>query len=146
MAYQQKTLPHDGDVLAFIHGVEPPRRVVEGLDLLDLFTQTTGPQAVLWGPSIVGFGRVDYVYPTGHSGSMLKVGFSPRKAALTFYGLTWYGSNDDLLDRLGPHRLGKGCLYVTRLSAVDRDVLRELILRGWLGNPLNASDEESAPS
>ncbi|MCB0892620.1 MAG: DUF1801 domain-containing protein, partial [Propionibacteriaceae bacterium] len=35
----------------------------------------------------------------------------------------------DLLDRLGPHRTSTACLYLTRLSAVDRDVLREILER-----------------
>lgn len=62
---------------------------------------------------------------------MGRVGFSPRKAALTLYGLTLYGSNADLLEKLGKHRVGKGCLYVNRLEDVDLDVLRQLIRRGW---------------
>ena len=33
----------------------------------------------------------------------------------------------DLLDRLGPHKRGKSCLYVTRLNKVDREVLEQLI-------------------
>ena len=33
----------------------------------------------------------------------------------------------DLLARLGPHSVGKSCLYLKRLSDVDLDVLRELV-------------------
>ena len=33
------------------------------------------------------------------------------------------------LARLGPHKTGKGCLYLKRLDDVDQDVLRELIDR-----------------
>ena len=58
----------------------------------------------------------------------------PRKAALTFYGLTYYASNADLLAQLGPHSTGKGCLYVKKLDALDRDVLTELIDRSWTEN------------
>ena len=47
---------------------------------------------------------------------------------------TFYGSNDDLLERLGKHTTGKGCLYVKRLSDLDRPTLRELIARGWATN------------
>ena len=62
------------------------------------------------------------------------VGLAPRKAALTLYGLTYHGSNAQLLDRLGPHTTGKGCLYVKRLADVDRDVLGELVQRAWETN------------
>jgi hypothetical protein len=34
-----------------------------------------------------------------------------------------------LLERLGPHRTGRSCLYLKRLADVDLDVLRELVTR-----------------
>ena len=33
------------------------------------------------------------------------------------------------MDRLGPVKKGKGCLYLRRVDDVDQDVLRELIAR-----------------
>ena len=131
MAYEQKTRPSDDSVVAFLDGVEPARRREQGFQLLEIFTAETGVEPRLWGPSIVGFGHVRYTYDSGHSGEMGRVGFSPRKAALSLYGLTLYGSNTDLLAKLGKHRLGKGCLYLNSLEDVDLDVLRELIRRGW---------------
>jgi hypothetical protein len=131
MAYEQKTLPTDDSVPAFLAGVEPARRRDQALLLLELFKAETGAEPRLWGPSIVGFGHVHYTYASGHSGEMAQVGFSPRKTALVLYGLTLYGSNADLLARLGRHRLGKGCLYLTNLEDVDLDVLRQLVRRGW---------------
>lgn len=131
MAYEIKTRPTDASVLDFLNAVEPPRRREQGLELLDVFTTETGAAATMWGPSIVGFGRVRYAYATGHSGEMSRVGFSPRKAALSLYGLTLYGSNAELLAKLGKHRLGKGCLYVNKLEDIDLDVLRALIRKGW---------------
>jgi hypothetical protein len=131
MGYEQKTLPTDEPVLEFLQSVEPARRRAQGLQLLEIFRAETRAEPRLWGPSIVGFGQVRYTYATGHSGAMARVGFSPRKAALTLYGLTLYGSNTDLLEKLGKHRIGKGCLYVNKLEDVDLDVLRQLIRRGW---------------
>ena len=81
-------------------------------------------------PSIVGFGRYDYRYDSGHEGTAPLVGFSPRKAALVVYLV---GGADErypkLLEKLGPHKLGKGCLYLKRLDDVDQDVLRALVDR-----------------
>ena len=56
---------------------------------------------------------------------------------MTLYGLTYYGSNQELLERLGPHTTGKGCLYLTRLDRVDPAVLRELAERGWSANSIS---------
>ena len=36
---------------------------------------------------------------------------------------------EGILARLGPHKAGKGCLYLKRLGDVDLDALRELIDR-----------------
>jgi len=131
MAYEPKTKPTDDSVLEYLNTVEPPRRRAQGLELLEIFREETGTEPRLWGPTIVGFGHLRYTYATGNSGEMSRVGFSPRKAALTLYGLTLYGSNADLLEKLGKHRVGKGCLYVNKLEDVDLDVLRQLIRRGW---------------
>jgi hypothetical protein len=89
---------------------------------------------VLWGTSMVGFGSQRYTTADGKEHEWFAVGLSPRKAALTLYGLTYYDSNQDLLERLGPHTTGKGCLYVKRLEDVDRDVLVELVERAWAAN------------
>ena len=131
MAYEPKTRPTEASVAKFLTSVEPARRRAQGHELVDIFREETGAEPRMWGPSIVGFGRLRYTYATGHSGEMFRVGFSPRKAALTLYGLTLYGSNADLLEKLGTYRPGKGCLYLHRLEDVDLDVLRALIRRGW---------------
>jgi hypothetical protein len=60
----------------------------------------------------------------------MATGFSPRKAALSIYIMPGYADYGAILDRLGPHKMGKSCLYITRLDAVDHDVLAELIRTG----------------
>ncbi|MDO5634703.1 MAG: DUF1801 domain-containing protein [Micrococcus sp.] len=131
MAYQQKTTVTEVSVDEFLATVEPERRREQGRALLQMFREETGAEAVMWGPSMVGFGHVRFTYPTGHSGEMFQVGFSPRKTALSLYGLTTYGSHADLLARLGKHKVGKGCLYLNKLEDVDEDVLREMIRVAW---------------
>ena len=91
--------------------------------------QVTGAEPVVWGSSMIGFGRRPYTTADGVTGEWFALGVAERKTALTLYGLTYYGSNVDLLERLGPHTTGKGCLYLKRLDAVDRDVLAELVRR-----------------
>jgi hypothetical protein len=107
--------------------VEPARRD-EAVRLLAIYAEETGWEPRLWGPSMVGFGRYVYRYDSGHGGESLVVGFSPRKAELSLYGLL--GADDGLLAQLGPHRAGKGCLYVKRLAAVEEGALRGLIRAG----------------
>lgn len=95
-----------------------------------LFRKATGFEPVMWGPSIVGYGRYHYRYKTGREGEFLATGFSPRKAAHSIYIMPGYADFSDLLSRLGKHKLGKSCLYVNKLADIDLDILAELIRAG----------------
>lgn len=126
----QKTLPTNRPVQDFLNAVEPPRRRDEGHVLRGLFDRATGWQARMWGNSIVGYGAYDYTYASGRSGTWMATGFSPRKAALSIYIMPGYQNYGAILDRLGPHKMGKSCLYITRLDTVNHDVLHDLIRAG----------------
>jgi hypothetical protein len=127
---EQKTLPTGKSVAEFLDAVEPEARREEGRALDALFRRVTGYQPKLWGPSLIGYGSYKYTYESGHSGQSLATGFSPRKAELVLYVLPGYGDLAPELARLGPHRLGKSCLYIKRLAAVDEGVLAEIIRKG----------------
>jgi hypothetical protein len=125
-----KTKPTDESVAEYLAGIEPERRRIEGLRLRDIMHDVTGEEPVMWGGSIVGFGLMRYKYATGREGDWMRVGFSPRKAALSLYGLRGGPEAADLLTRLGPHTTGAGCVYVKKLDDVDETVLRKLIALG----------------
>jgi hypothetical protein len=58
------------------------------------------------------------------------VSFSPRKANLVLYLIGGFEDRHaKLMEQLGPHKTGKGCLYLKRLDDVDLDVLRALVER-----------------
>lgn len=125
------TQPTDADVTGFLDGVAGARRRAEGHAMRALMERVTGVPAVMWGPSMVGFGSVPYTNTTG-TNDWFVVGFSPRAGALTLYGVhDGYGPADPLLAELGPHETGKGCLYLKRLDAVDAGVLERLIRAAW---------------
>ncbi|MEM9318788.1 MAG: DUF1801 domain-containing protein [Pseudomonadota bacterium] len=117
------------EIAEFIAKVEHPIRRADASTLDALFRKTTGWQPQLWG-SIVGYGRYDYVYKTGHSGTWMATGFSPRKASLSIYIMPGYDDFGDIRARLGKHKTGKSCLYINKLADVDVDVLAELIQAG----------------
>ena len=126
-----KTTTTGASVEDFLAAVEHPVRHRDGLRLLELMAQATGQPAEMWGPTIVGFGRYHYKYATGREGDAPAVGFSPRKAGLSLYGLCYGPQTAELLARLGKHKTGAGCLYVTKLDDVDQTVLTELIRHGY---------------
>lgn len=130
MAPSQKTLPTAEDAGAFIAAVSNPARRDDAQALSRLLTEWTGEPATMWGQAIVGFGSYRYRYESGREGTAPLVGFSPRKANLVVYLVGGVAdSYPKLLERLGPHKAGKGCLYLKRLDDVDRDVLRQLVER-----------------
>lgn len=115
----------------FLAAVEHPVRHRDGLRLLEMMKEITGEQPEMWGPTIVGFGQYHYRYASGREGDAAAVGFSPRKASISLYGLTDGPEAAGLLPRLGKHKTGAGCLYVNKLADVDEAVLAELIRTGY---------------
>ncbi len=126
----QKTMPTEVPVSAFLATLDA-RRSAEGARLVELFSAATGAEAVMWGPSMIGFGQYAYRYASGHEGVWPRAAFSPRKAKLSFYGLQTHPGAAALLERLGPHTTGADCVYVNRLDAIDLDVLRDLVRLSW---------------
>lgn len=125
-----KTQANDGDVDAFLDTV-PDNRRADARVLRTLMEDVTGAPATMWGTSIVGFGSAPYTNSSG-TNDWFVVGFSPRKAALTIYGVhDEYAGADADLSELGPHSTGKGCLYIKRLGDVDEHVLARLIRTAW---------------
>ena len=126
---EQKTRP-GGDVEAFVAAIADEAKRADALMLIELMSAVSGEEPVLWG-TMVGFGHYHYRYETGHEGDSFLVGFAPRKAEFSIYLMGTYfpevsARREELLARLGKHRMGKACLYVKRLSDVDLGVLREL--------------------
>jgi len=98
--------------------------------LCAMMTEVTGEPPVMWGTSIIGFGTYHYRYPSGREGDSALASFSPRSQHLAIYLIgDFTHRHQPALARLGPHKTGKGCLYIKHLDQVDQDALRELIDR-----------------
>ena len=130
---QNKTVATDADVTAFIAGVEPPEKRLAAETLAGLFGQVTGQPPKMWGPSIIGFGSYHYKYDSGREGDAPRCGFSPRKANIVLYLMGGYGNAqtqkqmEELRGKLGKHKVGKSCLYITKLTDVDLAVLEQIV-------------------
>jgi hypothetical protein len=125
--YELKTKENDNSVIEFIEGVADAKKREDAYRLLDVFTETTGYPAKMWGSSIIGFGSYHYKYASGHEGDAPLVGFSPRKAKISLYLASNDPERDALLESLGKHTQGKGCVYINKVADIDVDVLRKLI-------------------
>ena len=130
-----KTKATEISVADFIAAVPDARRREEAAVIDAMHRRVTGLEPKMWGPSIIGYGSYHYKYDSGHEGTMARAGFSPRKAALTLYLMGNYCDRqaevDGLFARLGKHKVGKSCLYITRLADVDLAVLERLVAISW---------------
>jgi hypothetical protein len=127
---EPKTKPTGASVDEYLASVDEPRRS-QAQAVRTLMERVTGAPAAMWGPSMLGFGSATYRNTSGEH-DWFVVGLSPRKAALTLYGLyNDYGPPDPLFDELGPHTTGKGCLYLAKLEGVDLGVLEQLVRQAW---------------
>ena len=122
-----KTVPTDASVPGFLAAIPDPRRRADAQTVCDVMTKVTGAPAVLWGSSVVGFGERTLTIASGASYPWMEVGFAPRKTATVVYLMDGFEHRVDLLDRLGPHSIGKACLYLKRVDDVDLAVLEQLV-------------------
>src|ERR1700757_1213563 len=114
----------------FLARVPDGRRREDTRRLCAMMQQITGEPPAMWGSSIVGFGTYHSRYASGHEGDSALASFSPRRQHLVVYLVGEFADRHQAaLARLGPHKTGKGCLYIRRLDDVDLDALRELIDR-----------------
>ena len=126
--YEPKTKVNDKNVKDFIDKVANPGKREHAYRLLDIFSEATGLEAKMWGDSMIGFGSYHYKYATGHEGDTFLAGFSPRKAKISLYLNLWDSHGVDLLNELGKHTGGKSCVYINKLSDINIDVLKKLIV------------------
>ena len=126
--YEVKTKETDADVIEFIEAVESQKKREDAYRLVDIFTETTGFEAKMWGPSIIGFGSYHYVYQSGHEGDAPLAGFSPRKAKISLYLSPDDNEREMLLAKFGKHTSGKACVYINKVDDIDVEVLKQLII------------------
>jgi len=123
-----KTKPATESVIAFLNSIPDEQKRKDSLTLVDMMKKASGEEPVLWGSAIIGFGSKRYKSPaTGREVECMVIGFSPRKTNLSLYLTMNISEHAETLKRLGKHKTGAGCLYISKLTDVDTNVLKELI-------------------
>jgi hypothetical protein len=124
-----KTRPTDVSPGAYIAAIRDDKQRSDAWALVSLMQRLTGQEPRMWGPSIIGFGSYRYTYRSGHQGESALAAFAVRGRELVVYISESFEGRDALLARLGPHKLGKVCLYMKRLGDVDMGALESLVAR-----------------
>lgn len=142
MATKNKTTETKSSVSAFINKVPDATKRKDSNDIIKLMSDVTGLEPKMWGPSIIGFGSYHYKYESGREGDMPMVAFSPRSTAIVFYLSANFENREELLKKLGPHKTGKGCLYVKKLSDIDTATLKKMIQNSFKRMRLSPTAED----
>jgi hypothetical protein len=125
---ENKTKATEASVESYFSAIEDDARRKDCEALAKLMTKATKEKPKMWGTSIVGFGSYHYKYDSGREGDSCLTGFSSRKGDISIYLMASFPGHDQLLAKLGKHKMGKGCLYVRKLSDVDLKVLEQLVV------------------
>lgn len=124
-----KTKQTNANVEDFINSfANTEQKRKDGFELLKMMQDFTGYEPKMWGPSIIGFGQYHYKSEKSRQeGDWPLVGFSPRKAAISLYVYSGCSGQDDLLKELGKFKMGKGCIYVNKLSDINLEILKKIM-------------------
>lgn len=126
-----KTKVSRASVSAFVAAINDENVRKDCRTLIKIMKNVTKEEPKMWGASIIGFGSYHYKYASGHEGDMCRIGFSPRTSALSIYGCGSVDKKSDAFAHLGKHKIGKGCLYIKRLSDVDLEQLSRIIAAAY---------------
>lgn len=122
-----KTKVNDASVTDFINSVEDKQKREDSFVILNMMQKISGFEPKMWGECMIGFGSYHYKSKSGSEGDWFKLGFSPRKQAISLYLLHCNERNTELLADLGKFKTGVGCVYVKRLSDINASVLEKMI-------------------
>lgn len=124
-----KTKENDKSVTDFINALENEEKRNDCFEIIKIMKEVTNLEPKMWGENIVGFDSYHYKYESGREGDSLVTGFSPRKTNLTIYIVSGFSNYTALLEKLGKFKTSSSCLYIKKLSDIDKSVLKELIIQ-----------------
>ena len=122
-----KTKVNNSSVVEFINTISDGKKKDLSFKILELMKKITKEEPKMWGSSIVGFGKYHYKYESGREGNWFLIGFSPRKQNFVIYLMSGISKYEDLMNKLGKYKTGKGCLYIKKEEDIDFKVLTEII-------------------
>ena len=123
-----KTEKTESSVKDFLSTMKEDQKRGDSFAILEMMQKATGDEPKMWGSAIIGFGDITFKYESGRELGWFKIGFSPRKQSLVLYGLLNSDVKREMLEKLGKHSTGKGCLYINNLKDIDVEVLERIIV------------------
>lgn len=122
-----KTVETAASVATYIKGIKEEQKRKDFATLVDLVKAQTKMEPKMWGTAIVGFGSYHYKYDSGREGDAPLFGMAARANAITLYMGSEFEKKDELVTKLGKHKVGGGCFHIQKLQDVDTTILLKMI-------------------
>jgi len=132
-----KTKVNKASVSKFLSTIKDVQKRKDCIEISKMMENVTKSKPEMWGASIVGFGRMKYRYANGKEAEWMLLGFAPRVQNIALYGLKVFHmthdglkenkKENDFLLKLGKYKEGGGCLYINKLSDIDKKELEKII-------------------
>lgn len=123
-----KTKKTNDSVSEYLNSIKDEQRKNDCFQIYELMKSITGSDGKMWGNSIIGFGDYHYKYDSGREGDWFMTGFANRKQSITLYIMAGFARYEKLLSKLGKYKTGISCLYIKKLSDIDENILKEMII------------------
>jgi uncharacterized protein YdhG (YjbR/CyaY superfamily) len=122
-----KTKVTDVSVATYLNTIEDPKLRQDCQVLTQMMQTATNAVPKMWGEQIIGFGTRTYSYPDGRKIDWMIIGFAPRKQKIALYLTNGFQGQTEMLAQLGKYSSAKSCLYIKRLSDIQKTMLEQLI-------------------
>ena len=123
---KNKTTENKNSVADFLTTITDEKKRKDFSEIIGLIKKQTGLEPKMWGTNIIGFGSYHYKYESGREGDAPLAGLASRANAITFY-LGSFDKKEELLSKLGKHKIGGGCLHIQKLEDIDTGILIKMV-------------------
>ena len=124
---KNKTQLTEASIDGFLDTIADEQQRTDSRKVVEIMQRATGEAPKMWGSAIVGFGMQHLKYESGREMDWMVLGFSPRKANITFYVHSNSPNEPKFLEKLGKHKISGSCLHVKKLTDIDENVLEKLV-------------------
>ncbi|HMS34199.1 MAG TPA: DUF1801 domain-containing protein [Ignavibacteria bacterium] len=124
---KNKTTETNESVKNFIAKITDLNKRKDFSAITDLIKKHTALEPKMWGDAIVGFGSYHYKYDSGREGDAPLAGISPRANSIALYLGCEQGVKEELLPKLGKHKLSGSCIHIQKLEDIETDVLIRMV-------------------
>ncbi|MEM9850984.1 MAG: DUF1801 domain-containing protein [Pseudomonadota bacterium] len=118
------------DITDAISAIGHPGKEADAARLVEIFSEASGYAPYLANARLIGFGRYDYTYESGRSGTSLATGIGISKAKFALHIMPGYTDFPEIMGRLGKHKTGAACVYFNKLADVNEQAVIDLVKAG----------------